>query len=115
MKNCFLLLLLFIPLFANEDSSPIPPMSSGVESIGIFADCIDVVTGAYIGSKPEVTVNCHEPITLYRQLVSCSDGLAGEVNESSAHWSTAPSTSFSQLGKEFIKFSSGRHKKDTRF
>lgn len=114
MKHLLVASFLFASLFANQES-PIPPMSSAVESIGMLAGCVDVASGAYVGSKPEVTVNCHEPISLYRQHVCCSDGVAGEGNKKIPKWFDAPSTSFWQLGKEYIHFSSGRHRKKTRY
>ncbi|MBS0622789.1 MAG: hypothetical protein JSR80_07515 [Verrucomicrobia bacterium] len=103
MKQFLLTCFLFTSLIANRETCPIPPTTVAVEPLGLLAGCVDVATGAYIGSTVEVTVNCHEPISLYRQLVSSGDGKG--------------STSFWQLGKEYLDFKAKRHAKgkDSRF
>ncbi|MBS0622260.1 MAG: hypothetical protein JSR80_04820, partial [Verrucomicrobia bacterium] len=88
MKSFLIACFLFISLAANRDACPIPPMTVAIEPIGLIHGCVDVVSGAYIASTAEVTVNCHEPITLYRHLISCRE--------------SKDSYSFWQIGKEYI-------------
>ncbi|MBS0622885.1 MAG: RHS repeat-associated core domain-containing protein [Verrucomicrobia bacterium] len=103
MKRFIIACLLFTSLFANRETCPIPPTTVAIEPLGLLAGCVDVATGAYIGSTVELTVNCHEPIGLYRHLISCSEGEG--------------STSFWQLGKEYLDFKAKRHakKEESRF
>ncbi|MBS0622628.1 MAG: hypothetical protein JSR80_06695 [Verrucomicrobia bacterium] len=115
MKKLCLACFFFITLAANRDACPIPPQAVFDEPLGLIAGCVDAVTGAYVGSTAEVTVNCHEPITLYRQLITCADGAAGEGVKDNPNWENAGSTSFWQLGKEYLDFHSERHRKKTRF
>ncbi|MBS0622387.1 MAG: hypothetical protein JSR80_05470, partial [Verrucomicrobia bacterium] len=115
MKKLCLACFLFISLAANRDACPIPPQAVFDEPFGLIAGCVDVATGTYVGSAAEVTVNCHEPITLYRQLITCADGPAGEGIKDNPNWENAGSTSFWQLGKEYLDFHSGRHRKKTRY
>ncbi|MBS0622582.1 MAG: RHS repeat protein [Verrucomicrobia bacterium] len=103
MKNFLLVCFLFISLAANRETCPIPPTTVTVEPWGLLAGCVDVATGTYVGSQVEVAVHCHEPIYLYRNLVSCGEG--------------EKSTSFWQLGKEYLDFKAKKYAKgkDSRF
>ncbi|MBS0622733.1 MAG: hypothetical protein JSR80_07230, partial [Verrucomicrobia bacterium] len=90
MKSFLIACFLFISLWGNPETCPIPPMVVAVEPLGLVNGCVDVATGAYIASTAEVRVNCHEPISLYRQLISCQG--------------SKDSHSFWQIGKEYIDF-----------
>ncbi|MBS0621622.1 MAG: hypothetical protein JSR80_01525, partial [Verrucomicrobia bacterium] len=56
MKKLCFACFLFISLAANRDACPIPPQAVFDEPLGLIAGCVDVVTGAYVGSRAEVTV-----------------------------------------------------------
>ncbi|MBS0622289.1 MAG: hypothetical protein JSR80_04965, partial [Verrucomicrobia bacterium] len=60
MKKLCIACFLFTSLLANRETCPIPPTTVAIEPLGLLAGCVDVATGAYIGSTIEVTVNCHE-------------------------------------------------------
>lgn len=69
MLRALLVLVLFpISLLALDSWLPAAttvPFSTHV------ADGIDVTTGTYNQITPDLAVNCHEPIILYRTHVSC--------------------------------------------
>ena len=44
----------------------VPPGTTDVDPLGFIHGCVSVVTGDYIETKPDVVVNCHEPIALWR-------------------------------------------------
>ncbi|MBS0621759.1 MAG: RHS repeat protein, partial [Verrucomicrobia bacterium] len=91
MKKLLLLSFLSISLLGNRETCPLPPVGVSLEPLELIEGCVDVVSGAYIASVAEVVVNCHEPIQLYRQLISRNGD--------------RPSYSYWQLGREFLDFS----------
>ena len=48
------------------------PGTTAVDPLGLVHGCVSVLTGDYIETQPDVVVNCHEPIALWR--VHVSDG-----------------------------------------
>jgi YD repeat-containing protein len=68
MYRKYLLALLLCALPLSGD--PTAPHSAAVDPLGFVHGCVSVITGDYIETKPDLVVNCHEPVALWRVHVS---------------------------------------------